>query len=188
MQPAMRGSSRTTCRRTSRRCGPYSTIRGQRGRHEPCCAGTEDRTSSTFRHRRFVRQHRTRQLTPYIARQSGFHMQVTRCGLSEATSVIALSYHSAGAIAEDSPELEKKTGALPGGVDSGLFRPTPSMHPSPGPSSGAPVAIPERRRGCARSSTDSPTGGIRRERGAGARRRSLGAQGGGQPCRPRASL
>ena len=50
-------------------------------------------------------------------------MQVTRCGLSEATSVIALSYHSAGAIAEDSPELEKKTGALPGGVDPGLFRP-----------------------------------------------------------------
>jgi glycosyltransferase involved in cell wall biosynthesis len=59
----------------------------------------------------------------YVARQSEFYMQVARRGLSEATSVIALSYHSAGTVAEDFPALAKRTVALPGGVDTGLFRP-----------------------------------------------------------------
>jgi glycosyltransferase involved in cell wall biosynthesis len=59
----------------------------------------------------------------YIARRSEFYMQVARQGLSGATSIIALSAHSAGTIAQDFPEMAKKTVALPGGVDADLFRP-----------------------------------------------------------------
>src|SRR5919107_3991659 len=59
----------------------------------------------------------------YVARQSGFYMQIARRGLSKATKVIALSYHSAGTVAEYFPELDKRTVALPGGVDTGRFRP-----------------------------------------------------------------
>jgi glycosyltransferase involved in cell wall biosynthesis len=59
----------------------------------------------------------------YVARQSDFYMQIARRGLSEATKVIALSYHSAGTVAEYFPELDKRTVALPGGVDTGRFRP-----------------------------------------------------------------
>src|SRR5215207_1454765 len=59
----------------------------------------------------------------YVARQSDFYMQIARRGLSEATKVIALSYHSAGTVDEYFPELDKRTVALPGGVDTGRFRP-----------------------------------------------------------------
>jgi glycosyltransferase involved in cell wall biosynthesis len=59
----------------------------------------------------------------YVARRSKFYMRVTNSGLSEATSIVALSAHSAGTIAEDFPDLEPRTIALPGGVDTGLFRP-----------------------------------------------------------------
>jgi glycosyltransferase involved in cell wall biosynthesis len=59
----------------------------------------------------------------YVARKSPFYMDVARRGLSEATSIIALSAHSAGTIAEDFPELAERTVALPGGVDTDLFRP-----------------------------------------------------------------
>ncbi len=59
----------------------------------------------------------------YVARRSKFYMQVANSGLSEATSIVALSTHSAGTIAEDFPHLEGLTIALPGGVDTSLFRP-----------------------------------------------------------------
>ena len=59
----------------------------------------------------------------YVARKSDFYMQITRRGLSRATNIIALSSHSADTIAEDFPELEGRTVALPGGVDTDLFRP-----------------------------------------------------------------
>ena len=59
----------------------------------------------------------------YVARRSDKYMEVTRSGLSGATSIIALSNHSAGTIAEDFPKLEGKTLSIPGGVDTDLFRP-----------------------------------------------------------------
>lgn len=59
----------------------------------------------------------------YVARRSDKYMRVANSGLSGATSIIALSAHSAGTIAEDFPELEGRTLALPGGVDTDLFRP-----------------------------------------------------------------
>src|SRR5215211_4393464 len=58
----------------------------------------------------------------YVARQRDFYMQIARRGISKATKVIALSYHSAGTVAEYFPELDKRTVALPGGVDTGRFR------------------------------------------------------------------
>jgi glycosyltransferase involved in cell wall biosynthesis len=59
----------------------------------------------------------------YVARRSEKYMNVAHRGLSEATSIIALSTHSAGTVAEDFPEMARKTVALPGGVDAELFRP-----------------------------------------------------------------
>jgi glycosyltransferase involved in cell wall biosynthesis len=59
----------------------------------------------------------------YVARKSDKYMEVARRGLSDATSIVALSTHSAGTIAEDFPNLGERTVALPGGVDTGLFRP-----------------------------------------------------------------
>jgi glycosyltransferase involved in cell wall biosynthesis len=59
----------------------------------------------------------------YVARKSEKYMQATREGLEGARRILALSSHSAGTIAEDFPELAQKTSALPGGVDTDLFRP-----------------------------------------------------------------
>ncbi len=59
----------------------------------------------------------------YVARRSDKYMEVARDGLSGATSIIALSTHSAGTIAEDFPKLAERTVSLPGGVDTDLFRP-----------------------------------------------------------------
>ncbi|MBD0357389.1 MAG: glycosyltransferase, partial [Rubrobacter sp.] len=59
----------------------------------------------------------------YVARRSDKYMEVARSGLSGATSIIALSAHSAGTIAEDFPKLAESTLSLPGGVDTDLFRP-----------------------------------------------------------------
>jgi glycosyltransferase involved in cell wall biosynthesis len=59
----------------------------------------------------------------YVARRSKAYMEVARRGLSDATSIVALSAHSAGTVAEDFPEMANKTFALPGGVDTDLFRP-----------------------------------------------------------------
>ena len=59
----------------------------------------------------------------YVARKSEEYMRLTREGLEGAKRILALSSHSAGTIAEDFPDLEEKTSALPGGVDTGLFRP-----------------------------------------------------------------
>ena len=59
----------------------------------------------------------------YVARKSERYMDVTREGLEGARSIVALSSHSVGTIAEDFPDLEKKTFAIPGGVDTSLFHP-----------------------------------------------------------------
>ena len=59
----------------------------------------------------------------YVARKSERYMDLTREGLQGAKSIVALSSHSAGTIAEDFPEMEMKTLAVPGGVDTNLFRP-----------------------------------------------------------------
>jgi glycosyltransferase involved in cell wall biosynthesis len=59
----------------------------------------------------------------YVARKSEVYMQVTREGLEGAKRILALSSHSAGTIADDFPGLAEKTSALPGGVDTELFRP-----------------------------------------------------------------
>src|ERR671917_1007006 len=59
----------------------------------------------------------------YAARKSEKYMRATREGLEGAKRILALSSHSAGTIAEDFPDLQEKTSALPGGVDTDLFRP-----------------------------------------------------------------
>jgi glycosyltransferase involved in cell wall biosynthesis len=59
----------------------------------------------------------------YAARKSEKYMRAAREGLEGARRILALSSHSAGTIAEDFPDLEEKTSALPGGVDTDLFRP-----------------------------------------------------------------
>jgi glycosyltransferase involved in cell wall biosynthesis len=59
----------------------------------------------------------------YVARKSEKYMRLTREGLEGARRILALSSHSAGTIAEDFPDLADKTSALPGGVDTDLFRP-----------------------------------------------------------------
>jgi glycosyltransferase involved in cell wall biosynthesis len=59
----------------------------------------------------------------YVARKSPFYMDVARRGLSKATSIVALSTHSASTIAEDFPKLVGRTVSLPGGVDTNLFSP-----------------------------------------------------------------
>jgi glycosyltransferase involved in cell wall biosynthesis len=59
----------------------------------------------------------------YAARKSEKYMRAAREGLEGAKRILALSSHSAGTIAEDFPDLEAKTSALPGGVDTDLFRP-----------------------------------------------------------------
>ena len=59
----------------------------------------------------------------YVARRSEVYMELTREGLEGAERIVALSSHSAGTIAKDFPDLAGKTLALPGGVDTELFRP-----------------------------------------------------------------
>ncbi len=59
----------------------------------------------------------------YVARRSERYMGMAGSGLSGATSIVALSTHSAGTIAEDFPKLADRTLAVPGGVDTDLFRP-----------------------------------------------------------------
>ena len=59
----------------------------------------------------------------YVSRKSEKYMRLTREGLEEAKRILALSSDSAGTIAEDFPDMTGKTLALPGGVDTDLFRP-----------------------------------------------------------------
>lgn len=59
----------------------------------------------------------------YVSRRSGEYMELTRRGLEGAEKILALSSHSAGTIEEDFPEMAARTRALPGGVDTDLFRP-----------------------------------------------------------------
>jgi len=59
----------------------------------------------------------------YVARKSEKYMRLAREGLEGARRILALSSHSAGTIVEDFPDLAERTTALPGGVDTQLFRP-----------------------------------------------------------------
>lgn len=59
----------------------------------------------------------------YVSRRSERYMRLTREGLEGAREILALSTHSAGTISEDFPDLSGRTRALPGGVDTDLFRP-----------------------------------------------------------------
>ncbi len=59
----------------------------------------------------------------YVSRRSETYLRLTREGLEGAREILALSSHSAGTIAEDFPALADRTRALPGGVDTELFRP-----------------------------------------------------------------
>jgi glycosyltransferase involved in cell wall biosynthesis len=59
----------------------------------------------------------------YVSRRSEAYMDLTREGLAGAKTIVALSTHSAGTIAEDFPKMEDRSVALPGGVDTDLFRP-----------------------------------------------------------------
>ena len=59
----------------------------------------------------------------YVARKSEKYMRLTREGLEGAKNIVALSSDSAGTVAEDLPVLASKVSALPGGVDTALFRP-----------------------------------------------------------------
>ena len=59
----------------------------------------------------------------YVARKSEKYMRAARDGLEGAKRILALSSDSAGTIAQDFPDMAHKTVALPGGVDTNLFRP-----------------------------------------------------------------
>ncbi len=59
----------------------------------------------------------------YLARKSERYMEIAREGLSGAKNIASPSPHGAGTIVEDFPEMEGKTLALSGGVDTDLFRP-----------------------------------------------------------------
>ena len=59
----------------------------------------------------------------YVARKGARYMEAARSGLSGAASIVALSSHSTGTIAEDFPKLADRTITVPGGVDTDLFRP-----------------------------------------------------------------
>jgi glycosyltransferase involved in cell wall biosynthesis len=81
----------------------------------------------------------------YVARKSEKCMRATRRGLEEAERILALSSHSAGTIAEDFPDLAEKTLALPGGVDTNLFRPDALDRRSVGRLKGGPGRGPQQR-------------------------------------------
>src|SRR5918998_2621473 len=59
----------------------------------------------------------------YLSRKSEKYMELTQEGLEGAAEILALSSHSVGTVAEDFPDLTDRIEALPGGVDTGLFRP-----------------------------------------------------------------
>lgn len=59
----------------------------------------------------------------YVARRSSFYREIARQGLTGARRVLALSADSARTVLEDFPELDSRVRALPGGVDTDLFRP-----------------------------------------------------------------
>jgi glycosyltransferase involved in cell wall biosynthesis len=59
----------------------------------------------------------------YLSRKDEGYMALTREGLEGAREILALSSHSVGTVAEDFPDLEDRIKALPGGVDTELFRP-----------------------------------------------------------------
>jgi glycosyltransferase involved in cell wall biosynthesis len=85
----------------------------------------------------------------YVARRSEKYMELAREGLEGARSIVALSSHSAGTVAEDFPGFAGKTLSFPGGVDTELFRPDAL---DPGVArylNGGPGRGPEQRRALA---------------------------------------
>lgn len=94
----------------------------------------------------------------YVARRSAKYMDLTREGLEGARKIIALSSHSAGTIAEDFPDMEAKTLALPGGVDTDLFRPDALDTAALGALTGGPGRGPEQERALEDALADPPDG------------------------------
>ncbi len=100
----------------------------------------------------------------YVSRRSERYMGLTREGLEGARRILALSSHSAGTIEEDFPGMAEKTQALPGGVDTDLFRPDaldPGVvdllngGPGRGPDQGATLREALRGAGSARELLDA---------------------------------
>ena len=94
----------------------------------------------------------------YVARKSEEYMRATREGLEGAKRILALSSHSVGTIAEDFPDLAEKTSALPGGVDTELFRPEALDLPSLEGIRGGPGRGPEQE-AALREALPHPEGG-----------------------------
>jgi glycosyltransferase involved in cell wall biosynthesis len=106
----------------------------------------------------------------YVARKSEEYMSLTREGLEGAKKIIALSSDSAGTIAEDFPDLATRTTALPGGVDTVLFRPDALDLRVLGRLNGGPGRGPDQRAALnetleASASVDELLGGIIRVAG-----------------------
>ena len=93
----------------------------------------------------------------YVSRRSETYMRHTRYGLEKARNIVALSAHSAGTIAEDFPDLQDKTFALPGGVDTELFRPEAQDPAALVTLNGGPGRGPEQE-AALRAALDSPSG------------------------------
>jgi len=106
----------------------------------------------------------------YVARKSEKYMSLTREGLEGAKNIVAFSSDSAGTVAEDFPDLASKTSALPGGVDTRLFRPDAvdlrvldRLHGGPGRGPDQRAALNEALE--ATANVDELLGGIRRVAG-----------------------
>ncbi len=106
----------------------------------------------------------------YVARKSKKYMSLTHEGLEGAKNIVALSSDSAGTVAEDFPDLARKISALPGGVDTRLFRPDAvdlrvldRLHGGPGRGPDQRAALNEALE--ATANVDELLGGIRRVAG-----------------------
>ena len=94
----------------------------------------------------------------YVARRSEKYMDLAREGLEGARSIVALSSHSAGTVAEDFPEMAGKTFSFPGGVDTELFRPDALDLGVASYLNGGPGRGPEQRAALQEALDDAQTG------------------------------
>ena len=92
----------------------------------------------------------------YVARKDAFYRELAREGLGGAKRVLALSADSARTIVEDYPELRDRIQALPGGVDTDLFRPNALDLPSVGGLVGGPGRGPEQAEALEELLRDTP--------------------------------
>jgi glycosyltransferase involved in cell wall biosynthesis len=105
----------------------------------------------------------------YVARRSGRYMDLAHEGLSGSSSIVALSEHSASTIAEDFPDLSDRAVALPGGVDTDLFRPDGFDPSLPGTLEGGPGRGPEAAAALGELLTGFPEGGTAQDLAGGLR-------------------